>query len=412
MRSLLLSPSILFVSLQLAGTVEAQSPTKGILLSREEIAELPASGAAWNYLKSKADASWTTPDLDDQDDEDNVRVLARALVGVRVGLGTTAGAAYRDSVIKSCMACIGTEGGRTLALGRELGAYVIAADLVGLPSDKEATFKSYLSSVRRKELDGKTLISTHEDRPNNWGTICGFTRIAIAAYLNDTADLARAAKVFKGYLGDRASYSGFDYGDLDWQSHPSTPRGINPVGATISGHNVDGGLPEELRRAGGFTWPPPKENYIYTGLEGALLQAWILERFGYPDVWTWESSALKRAFVWLHAICNFPAEGNDVWQPWVINQVYGTTYPKNETPADLSRAIIGADWWAAAHTAGGVPGGDISFDETFSFHYHAGPPAYWTCHSDSDDDTVDGLGPSPADAIRDWLAKNPGQPTP
>lgn len=41
---------------------------------------------------------------------------------------------YRTDVINACMDAIGTEsGGRTLALGRELGAYVIAADLVGLP---------------------------------------------------------------------------------------------------------------------------------------------------------------------------------------------------------------------------------------------------------------------------------------
>ena len=51
----------------------------------------------------------------------NVYVLAKALVYVRTGI-----ASYRDTVVKDCMLAIGTEtGGRTLALGRELAAYVI-----------------------------------------------------------------------------------------------------------------------------------------------------------------------------------------------------------------------------------------------------------------------------------------------
>ena len=71
--------------------------------------------------------------------------------------------------------------GRTLALGREVGAYVIAADLVGLPETQDATFRAWLMALRVKELDGKTLISTHEVRPTTWGTQAGFTRAVIAA---------------------------------------------------------------------------------------------------------------------------------------------------------------------------------------------------------------------------------------
>jgi len=59
----------------------------------------------------------------------NVRVLANALVFARTG-----DPARRARVVEACRAAMGTEaGGRTLALGRELLAYVVAADLVGLP---------------------------------------------------------------------------------------------------------------------------------------------------------------------------------------------------------------------------------------------------------------------------------------
>ena len=44
--------------------------------------------------------------------------------------------------------------------------------------------------------------------------------------------LARVAKVFKGWLGDRSSYSAFSYGELWWQCDPTKPVGINRAGCT------------------------------------------------------------------------------------------------------------------------------------------------------------------------------------
>ena len=120
------------------------------------------------------------------------------------------------------MAAIGTEkGGRTLALGRNLVSYVIAADLIDLKrydAGSDQQFRSWLAAVRKETLDGKTLISTHEVRPNNWGTHAGASRVAADRYLGDKADLARAAQVFKGWLGDRSAYAGFKYGELAWQA--------------------------------------------------------------------------------------------------------------------------------------------------------------------------------------------------
>jgi hypothetical protein len=129
---------------------------------------------------------------------------------------------------------------------------VIAADLVGLHSydaGKDEQFRSWLAAVRTETLDGKTLISTDEDRPNNWGTHAGASRVAVDLYLGDKADLVRAAQVFKGWLGDRSAYAGFTYGDTAWQADPSKPVGINPKGATKRGHTIDGVLPDDQRRA-------------------------------------------------------------------------------------------------------------------------------------------------------------------
>lgn len=338
---------ILLVALAMGSVfTPIKAQTNGIWTSAAELAQLPMSGPAWNSLKAEADKPAGTPNLSNQDDPVNVRVMAKALVYARTGI-----ASYRNEVIQACMDAIGTEnGGRTLALGRELIAYVIAADLVGLPPEKDALFRSWLQDVRNKNLQGKTLISTHEDRPNNWGTHCGGSRAAVAVYLNDTEEIANCARVFKGYLGDRQSYAGFKYGDLDWQVDPAKPVGVNPQGAAKQGHSIDGVLPDDQRRAGGFSWPPPKENYVYEALQGALAQAVILHRAGY-DVWDWEDKALLRAFEWLHNEANFSASGDDTWEPHLVNYYYGANFPA-PVPSNPGKNVGWTDWTHSGSNTG------------------------------------------------------------
>jgi hypothetical protein len=136
----------------------------------EELGSLPTSGSAWNNVKDEADSSAGTPNLSDQDQRNNVTVLAKAMVFARTGQES-----YRSEVRQQLGMAIDTElGGRTLALGRELVAYVVAADLIDLknydPTFDNNSFRPWLRRTLTEDLSGKTLISTHEDRPNNWGS--------------------------------------------------------------------------------------------------------------------------------------------------------------------------------------------------------------------------------------------------
>ncbi len=334
----------------LVGAVTAPAPglAAGIWISRAEIAALPMSGPAWESLLAEANRPIGMPNLADAEDSTNVAVLAKALVHAR-----TAEPSYRDEVIAACMAAIATEGTSTLALGRELAAYVIAADLVGLPAAQDGAFRAWLSSVRHETIDGRTLVSTHEDRPNNWGTHAGASRIAAALYLGDTIDLERGATVFRGWLGDRAAYAGFEYDSLSWQEHPSRPVGINAKAAVKNGHSIDGVLPDDQRRGGAFVWPPPHENYVYEALQGALAQAVMLHRAGYP-VWEWQDRALLRAFEWLHREAQYAAEGDDTWQPHVVNHYYWSDFPA-PTPSRAGKNVGWTDWTHAGHATGGPP---------------------------------------------------------
>jgi fibronectin type 3 domain-containing protein len=318
---------------------------RGIWLNATEIAALPTTGPAWVALKAAADAALGKADVSDQDSSHDVRTLAAALVYAR-----TQDPAYLLKADAGIAAAIGTEaGGRTLALGRNLMAYVIAADVIDLQrydADLDARLRAWLTAVRSEVLDGKTLITTDELRPNNWGTLAGASRIAADIYLGDAADVARAAAVFQGWLGDRSVYAGFVYGDTGWQADPAQPVGINHTGSTIQGYDVDGALPEELRRGCPFQVPPCATGYPWEALQGAVAQAYMLSRLGY-DAWSWSDRALLRAAQFLARLDQqyggWWANGDDKWVPWVLNRGYGTTLPT--APVALAGKGMGwTDW--------------------------------------------------------------------
>lgn len=311
----------------LQGTATADALTgPHMIASAADIARLPRSGAAWRSLKKAADSRAGVPDLSNQDSNNDVLVLAKALVYAKTKI-----AHYRSSVLTNLRAVVGTEaGGRTLAVGRGLPAYVIAADLISLPSFSPRfntrTFRPWLKRLLTRNLDGDTLISTHNTRPNNWGTHAGAARIAIDIYLGAAGrlDLKKAARVFKGFLGDRRSYAGFNYGDdLSWQCSPSRPVGINPV-CVKGGINVGGAIPDEMRRGASLRWPPVPTSYPWELMQGTVLQAELLQRAGYP-AWTWQNKALLRAARFLYR-AGWPADSNDDWQPWLLDYRYGTTF--------------------------------------------------------------------------------------
>lgn len=317
-----------------------------VLYTTDELRTLPMEGSGWEAVV-RYSREPIRPMLSDQNDASNVNTLALALYAARTG---DEAAAERVRAVLDLVP--GTEAGaRTLAIGRELAAYVIAADLVGLEDARQARFRAWLQGLPERNFQGRTLRSTHEDRPNNWGTHAGASRIAVAAYLGDAMEIERSADVFRGWLGERDAWQAFQFGERWWQPGGALSYGVNPVGATINNHSVDGVIPDDQRRAGPFHWPPPRENYVYEALQGAILQALLLERQGY-DPWSWADLALLRAFRWLHDQADYPAEGDDTWMPHVINQVYGTSFPA-PSPSQPGKGMGFTDWTHGA--SGGLP---------------------------------------------------------
>ena len=346
---------------------------EGIWISPAEVRRLPMHGAAWARLKAAADGPLGKADIANQDSDHDVLTMAVALVYARTGEER-----YRKKAAAAIESAIGTErGGTTLALGRNLLSYVIAADLIDLRSYDaagDASFREWLAAVRDEPLGSQadpdqTLIGTAERAMNNWGGMTAASRVAIAAYLGDERDLARAAKVMKGWLGDRSAYPGIprplfgpeDAGkglraggyndDLSWQANPQKPQGVNPVGAKKQGHSIDGALPDDMRRGGSFRWPPVYTQYPREALSGYVAVAELLYRQGY-DVYAWEHKALLRATRFLFDLGqSFPDEG--WWEPgvpayWIINYRYGTHFPV-EVGSHIGRNFGWTDWTHAPH---------------------------------------------------------------
>jgi len=130
---------------------------------------------------------------------------------------------------------------------------------------------------------------------------------------------------------------------LGWQCDPAKPVGVNPRGCKKDGHDIDGVLPDDQRRCSTtFVWPPCQTDYIWGALEGALPTALVLHRAGYSWALASGDSAIVRAYRWTYNVANFPPTGNDTWQPYLVNHMYGTTYP--ESSAMPGKNIGWTDW--------------------------------------------------------------------
>ena len=314
-----------------SGRVPTPRSEKGIWMSQAEIAALPTSGPAWADVV-EASRSLGTPNIADQDSDHDVRTLAAALVAARTG-----DRAAKQRAVSGLSGAIGTErGARTLAVGRNLQSYVIAADVLDLQATDPAVgnrFRGWLQSIRTATFDGKTLVQTSNERPNNWGTHATASLTAVAAYLNDRGELDRLSKVFRGWTGDRAAYAGFNFGDLAWQVNKAAPVGVNPGKVDVAGRSLGGALPEEMRRGGGVQWPPAPTGYPWGALNGAVVTAELLSRQGY-DAWGWGDRAIERAVRFLDGLGWGPSN-DDEWVLPLVNANYGRVATRFAAPASV-----------------------------------------------------------------------------
>jgi hypothetical protein len=307
-------------------------------------------------------------------DDSNKDVLAHALAGARLD-----DRQYKQFVRDKIEHMMEAPRDEDDVLGtlRHLQTYIISADLIDLASFDAALddrFRAWLADEIRFEYSGGggggSVISTHEKKPNNFGTHAGATRLAAALYLDDAEEFEAARDVWYGWATGDPDFVPSDrvWTRTSWQCDEDRPAGINPAGCERDGHRLDGVIPEDQERCGEFSWPPCDTNYIHGAADGMTLAFWMLARQG-EDPWEWGDRAALRQMEWKYEVDQPPYEGYR-WQIPVIETAYGINLDGN-FPAATSTNFGFADWWAAPNANqagnGGSRGGDGSGDSGSGF---------------------------------------------
>jgi hypothetical protein len=329
--------SLLFLCLGCCAAASSQGQGGGLWVSAAELKALPMTGCAWERVSKAADkAQAELATVSDGKSDNNVEILAAAIVYARTGL-----VPFRSKVVAANERLVagGKPAGKTLPWAREVGAYVLAADLVGYRTESYELWLRNMAEVWVGE-EGRTLLQMFEERPNNWGTMAIGSLVAIYAYLGDQERLveirSRWQRSVEGPLPEEVVFGK----DRSWHADPDHPLLINPPGATKKGLDIDGIVADDMRRNGPFSNPPPKPttSYHWETLQGMVMAARIYERLCMP-IWDVGHKALYRAVhvlqdVWGEENASYKASGDDLWMLPFLDQAYGTSWSAMYEPCE------------------------------------------------------------------------------
>jgi hypothetical protein len=328
---------------------------RGIWLGAEEIAALGTDGPAWESLLSRAEGSLGSAEVADANSVHDTATLATALAAAR-----TNRADLREKAEAAIVSAIGTEdGGNWLAVGRNVGAYAIAADVLDLRADGDrdsagSRVQAWLARFLTRTLEHNNEGTQIKLRDAAWNSGSnasaqeGFVHAAVASYLGDASELAWAWDGFRRYAGDRSSPHHLTANDSSWQVDPDDPVGIQDAGAMKNDCRLDGAIGNDMSRGGGFKCEPKYTQYPWVGLEGAVPAAMVLDRAGFPAFEVGDQ-AIKRALDYLWDVRQIT--GKEKWFDgeraaeivYLVNRTYGTDFPVS-SPTGEGRTIGWTDW--------------------------------------------------------------------
>ncbi len=335
--------TLVFVTIFAVARLSSTSAaTDFLLVSRSEILSRPTTGAAWTALKAAADASPGIPDItcNASSRQHPGVTLAAALVYARTGQ-----AAYRTkaiALIETSRATARDCGNAILSLGRQLGAYVLAADYIGY---RDAAFVAWVSAIRTRDFPSShsrwhVLAKTAADTSNNWGTFALASLIAADAYLGDGTGLARDWALFRDYGDGSSSFVRTGSYQAIW----SCPVGyeINPASCTDP--RKEGAAVEDSSR----TIFPTIAGYPAEAAQGYVIQAELLSRAGYP-AWTVNERQVCRNAQWRGRLGNLNYSSVDRYVTYVTNSRCGLSQPVSGAP--FGRIFGFTDWLYGPGTA-------------------------------------------------------------
>lgn len=339
----------------------------GLWITRDELADLSVGSPAFVRLVEQSSGEIPDGALSDQDSTGGTIAMQQALVAARMN-DDEVRARVRDAL----MALIGTEDGTTgphagrnrlLGIGRNLPPYVMAADLIGLRSfdgTADRRFRSWLDELRTRRVNDadSSLADAEPLDHSNWGAYIGAAMTAANLYLADRAAIANSAEILRGWVGERDGRQDWVYDtdrhDYSWECHyPDVDRylPVNPKGCERDGFVIDGIIPIDMQRGGGFRVPPKHTQYPRESLQGRTIEAELLHRAGY-DSYAWADAGLLRIARRFLALTEF---NRDWYEPamgcyWILAARTGESLPLEE-PA-TGRAVAGVDWTFGSEVEG------------------------------------------------------------
>ena len=327
-------------------------PGEGLWISPSELAALPTRGSAWSSVLAVAEADLGTANVADQDSGHDGKTLACALAAAR-----TERTDLRRKATDALTSAIGTESGaRWLAIGRNLGAYAIAADVLGIRSGPVYDWLGgFLTRTLRANNTDEQIPVPNWPSGSNSSAQVGFVTAALCVYTKDFARLATFWDGYRRYCGDRTSPVAETSNSEAWQFIPSDPVGIQDKGAVKQGCRLDGAIGNDMSRGGDDVCSPDWTPYPWVGLEGAVPAALVFGRVGYP-AWEIAEEAISRALHYLWFLRQ--TSGNPDWFDglrsnecvYLVNRTYGTTFPCS-LPVAGGRTFGFSDW---THAPGGA----------------------------------------------------------
>jgi len=345
-------------------TSPVNTSTSGSMwISSTELMSLPTSGTAWDKMRTAAYGSWGAADLKNQDNKHDISTLAGALVFARTG-DPSLRSKVRDAIMAAKRSLDETSEWQTtngvLAAGRQLGTYVISADLIDLKNYDSVTdteFRIWLTTIRTTNIGThgrwKAITYTCENAAGNWNTFACASRIAASIYLGDVADVDRASAIIRAFFGERAyypanapgRYSYFEHTagyQASWACADTTWTGIDPT-CTKSGINIDGVLVEDASRGGGCcVLQGDGIMYSWEALQGLFVSTELLYRTGrYGNPYGWSNQALKRALDFMQR-SGWGISNVAKYVPWIANARYGTSFATAENTT--GRIMSWGDW--------------------------------------------------------------------
>ena len=190
---------------------------------------------------------------------------------------------------------IGTkEGARWLAIGRNLGSYVIAADVLGVRSGPIYEWLAgFLTRTLTANNTDEQVVADNWSSGSNASAQMGFVTAALCVYTNESTRLASSWEGYRRYCAIVRALVEASNSDV-WQLVPSDPVGIQDKGAAKTGCRLDGAIGNDMSRGGDDVCSPTWTQNSWVGLEGAVPAALVFARAGYP-AWEVADAAIRRA---------------------------------------------------------------------------------------------------------------------